>query len=278
MKTVNILHVSDIHFGRHCLVPMVEAIEAEVATGEYDVVAFSGDLTQRAWTAQLTQSASLLTRAARHARVIVVPGHHDVEWWWSPLHVFGDSVINRKYRRFIGAELEPVLRVPGATFVGLNTAQGVNLRTLTKRPRDISIIGDLRWQQVERAHNEFSASPTSDARVIVMHHNLLRGDLSQRFGLRNPDRVSQWFGQIGVDLVLCGHDHQESIASFVHEKGETVVATAGTVSNRSRGGRPSSVNAISISASEIAVRTLIWPAPGGSLTEGKARVFARKGV
>jgi WD40 repeat protein len=31
MKTVNILHVSDIHFGRHCLVPMVEAIEAELA-------------------------------------------------------------------------------------------------------------------------------------------------------------------------------------------------------------------------------------------------------
>jgi 3',5'-cyclic AMP phosphodiesterase CpdA len=274
MKPVRILHVSDIHFGRHCLVAMVEAIEAEIAKGSFDVVAFSGDLTQRAWKSQLTRGAAFLAHAARYARVIAVPGNHDVEWWWSPLHVFGDALIHRKYRRFIGAELEPVLRVPGATFVGLNTAQGVNLRTLTKRPRDLSIIGDLRWQQVELAHNEFMSSPATDARVIVMHHNLLKGDLSQRYGLKHPERVAQWFGQIGVDLVLCGHDHQENISARAHAKGRTIVSTAGTISNRSRGGRPASVNVISIASGQIDVQTMVWDQVQG-LSAGTAQSFPR---
>ena len=252
---------------------MVEAIEAEIATGVYDVVAFSGDLTQRAWKSQLARGAAFLAHAARHARVISVPGNHDVEWWWSPFHVFGDAPIYRKYRRGIGPDLETVLRVPGATFVGLNTAQGVNLRTMTKRPRDISIIGDLRWQQVEWAHNEFIASPSSDARIIVMHHNLLKGELSQRFGLKHHAQVLQWFGQIGVDAVLCGHDHQEGFEYRAHEKGGMVVSTAGTVSNRSRGGRPASVNVLSISGAAIAVHALTWDEAG--LRAGPSRNFQR---
>ena len=55
---------------------------------------------------------------------------------------FGD---NRKpyaaYRTWIQEDLEPVLRVPGATFVGLNTSHGVTHRTLTWNLRDISILG-----------------------------------------------------------------------------------------------------------------------------------------
>ena len=52
------------------------------------------------------------------------------------------------------------------------------------------------------------------------------------------------FAEMGVDLVLCGHDHQEAVHYIEHTKKGTVISTAGTVSNRSRGGRPSSVNSI----------------------------------
>ena len=47
------------------------------------------------------------------------------------------------YRRYISEDLEPVLRVPGATFVGLNSAHGVTRHTLTWQLRDISIIGAI---------------------------------------------------------------------------------------------------------------------------------------
>ena len=156
---------------------MIEAIEEHITRDAYDVVAVSGDLSQRARAGEFQRASVFLRDAARVSRVITVPGNHDVAWWRSPMMIRGSKTIYEPYRRFVSRDLEPVLRVPGATFVGLNTAQGVSGRTLTWNMRDISIIGDLRPSQVERAEREFEASPTGDARVIVMHHNPVKGEL-----------------------------------------------------------------------------------------------------
>jgi 3',5'-cyclic AMP phosphodiesterase CpdA len=180
------------------------------------------------------------------------------------------------YRRYVNQDLEPVLRVPGATFVGLNTAQGVSGRTLTWNMRDISIIGDLRRNQVDRAEAEFKASPPEDARVIVMHHNPVKGELSQRHGLKHTRRILGAFATIGVDVVCCGHDHQEAIHFVEHTKRGTVISTAGTVSNRSRGGRPSSVNVLTIRNTEIEVSTLVWSSADRAFSDGPTKVFKRQ--
>jgi 3',5'-cyclic AMP phosphodiesterase CpdA len=133
----------------------------------------------------------------------------------------------------------------------------------------------LRRSQIERAEVEFKASPDGDARIIVMHHNPVKGELSQRHGLKNTPKILGAFAHIGVDVVLCGHDHQEAIHYVEHTKRGTVISTAGTVSNRSRGGRPSSVNIVSITATEIDVRTLIWSSADAILQEGPVRTFPR---
>ena len=80
---------------------------------------------------------------------------------------------------------------------------------------------------------------------------------------------------MAVDLVLCGHDHQDAIHYIEHTKKGTVISTAGTVSNRMRGGRPSSVNSISISAEKIEVSTLVWNAASGGFVSGPVKCFAR---
>lgn len=275
MNPVRVFHVSDLHFGLPADTLLIEAIEDHIARDRYDVVAVSGDVTQRARAGEFQRAKAFLRDAAKVSRVIVVPGNHDVQWWMSPMMLRGDDAIYRPYRRYIDEELEPVLRVPGATFVGLNTSQGVSRRTLTWRLRDISIIGHLRRRQVERAHVEFSASPPDDARVIVMHHNPVKGELSQRHGLKNTPRILGAFAQIGVDLVLCGHDHQEAIHFVEHTKRGTVVSTAGTVSNRSRGGRPSSVNVVTITRQAIAVETLVWSSGDHALSPGPRQEFPR---
>lgn len=256
---------------------MIEAIEEHIANDAYDVVAVSGDLSQRARAGEFQRARVFLRDAARVSKVIAVPGNHDVAWWRSPMMVRGSRIIYEPYRRYVNADLEPVLRVPGATLVGLNTAQGVSSRTLTWNLRDISIIGDLRPRQVERAGTEFEASPPDDARVIVMHHNPVRGELSGRHGLKNTRRILGAFANLGVDVVLCGHDHQEAIHFVEHTRRGTVISTAGTVSNRSRGGRPSSVNVVTITGTEIEVRTRIWSSSDRVLADGPNRRFARHG-
>jgi 3',5'-cyclic AMP phosphodiesterase CpdA len=275
VNPVRILHVSDLHFGRPVDASMIEAIEEHITRHAYDVVAVSGDLSQRARAGEFQRASVFLRDAARVSRVITVPGNHDVAWWRSPMMIRGSKTIYEPYRRYVSRDLEPVLRVPGATFVGLNTAQGVSGRTLTWNMRDISIIGDLRPSQVERAEREFEASPPGDARVIVMHHNPVKGELSGRHGLKNTRRILGAFANIGVDLVCCGHDHQEAIHVVEHTRRGTVISTAGTVSNRSRGGRPSSVNVVTIGPREIEVQTKVWSSADRALGDGPRQVFRR---
>jgi 3',5'-cyclic AMP phosphodiesterase CpdA len=180
-----------------------------------------------------------------------------------------------RYRQFINTDIEPVLRIAGATFVGLNTSQGVIRETLTWNLRDISIIGHLTREQIERARDEFARSRSGDARVIVMHHNPVKGELSQRHGLKNTQRILGAFADMHVDLVLCGHDHQEAVHYIEHTKKGTVISTAGTISNRSRGGRPSSVNSIRITATEIEVATMLWSDETSNFVAGPAKCFKR---
>ena len=275
-SVTTLFHCSDLHFGHPAVPQQYEAIEALIEARQYDVVAISGDVSQRARAGEFQRARSFIQRAERSgSEVIVVPGNHDVSWWLAPLGFGNSDAIYRKYRQYINPEIEPVLRIAGATFVGLNTSQGVIAHTLTWNLRDISIIGHLSRAQIEHARAEFEASRSGDARIIVMHHNPVKGELSQRHGLKNTQHILGAFAEMGVDLVLCGHDHQEAVHYIEHTRRGTVISTSGTISNRSRGGRPSSVNSIRITEHEIEVSTLLWSDEAGNFVSGPAKCFKR---
>jgi 3',5'-cyclic AMP phosphodiesterase CpdA len=80
---------------------------------------------------------------------------------------------------------------------------------------------------------------------------------------------------MGVDLILCGHDHQESVHYIEHTRKGTVISTAGTLSSRSRGGRPSSVNVIAIGKDTIDVTVRIWSDESRTFVPGPHRCFDR---
>ena len=270
-----VFHVSDLHFGWPAVPEQIEAIERIIHERKFDVVAISGDLTQRSRSGEFQRAAVFIRDAKKVSKVITVPGNHDVAWWKAPLGVRDRSRIYENYRRFIDRNLEPVLHGPGATFVGLNTSHGVTWRTLTWNMRDISIIGDIHKHQLDEAKQLFDKAPAKDARVIVMHHNPVRGELSQRHGLKNTQKILGAFAEMGVDLVCCGHDHQESVHYIEHTRKGTVISTAGTVSNRSRGGRPSSVNVIEIGTKTIDVTTHLWSREQGTFVKGPHKCFKR---
>jgi 3',5'-cyclic AMP phosphodiesterase CpdA len=258
VSTLALFHCSDVHFGHPAVPEQYEAIEALLHERKYDVTAVSGDLTQRARAGEFQRARAFLKHAERVSKVIVVPGNHDVKWWLSPFRLGDDRNLLRRYRQYINEDIEPVLRLPGATIVGLNTCHGVIHETLTWNLRDLSVIGYLRDEQIDRAAREFGKARRTDLRIIVMHHNPVKGELSGRHGLRNTRNVVAAFERLAVDLVCCGHDHQEAVHYIEHTNRGTIISTAGTVSNRQRGGRPSSVNSIHITDKHIEVQTLIW--------------------
>lgn len=271
----SILHVSDVHFGKPAVPSQVDAVECLIRQRRFDVVAVSGDLSQRARPGELQRARAFLRDARAVSATIVVPGNHDVKWWRAPLGVGDRRGRYANYRRYIAEDLEPVLRVPGLTLVGLNTAHGVMPHTLTWNPRDIGVVGGLTRAQVARARDEFGRSPAGDRRAIVMHHNPLRGQLSKRYGLSRPGLALDAWSELRVDLVMCGHDHQDAIHYVERAGGGTVVSTAGTISDRSRGGRPSSMNAIVLEPARIVVRTLVWDDGARTFIDGAERAFAR---
>ncbi|MEO7455369.1 MAG: metallophosphoesterase [Gemmatimonadaceae bacterium] len=275
MTTVSIFHCSDLHFGHPAVPEQYEAMESLIQEYRYDVVVISGDVTQRARSGEFQRARAFIKQAQETSKVICIPGNHDVAWWKSPFALGDESKVLENYRRFIDEDVEPVLKVPGATLVGVNTSHGVTMDTLTWRPRDISIIGIVTRAQLDRVRTVLAEVPASDARIVVMHHNPVKGELSQRHGLKHTSRILGAFADMSVDLVLCGHDHQDAIHYIEHTRKGTVISTAGTVSNRMRGGRPSSVNSIRVSENQIEVSTLVWSASDNAFVPGPIKCFKR---
>jgi 3',5'-cyclic AMP phosphodiesterase CpdA len=81
----SIYHVSDLHFGHPAIPDQIDAIEEEIREGAYDVVAISGDFSQRARAGELLRGRSFMRDAAKYSKVIAVPGNHDVRWWQAPM-------------------------------------------------------------------------------------------------------------------------------------------------------------------------------------------------
>ena len=270
-----ILHVSDLHFGAPAVPEHYESIEAVIQERRYDVVAISGDVSQRARAGEFQRARAFIRNAELFSKVIVIPGNHDVAWWHAPLGFGDEQRMLAKYRAYVSEDTEPILRIPGATLVGVNTAHGVSRQTLHWNPRQWSIIGTIRRSQLDRMFRVFEEVPEGDARVVVMHHNPVKGELSQRHGLMNTKKVLGAFAEMAVDLVLCGHDHQEAVHFVEHTRKGTIVSTAGTVSNRQRGGRPSSLNTINITPEQIEVTSLVWSPNDRNFIPGPSRCFER---
>lgn len=272
MTPVTIAHISDLHFGRDADLDQIDALEVAVPQLRPDAIVISGDLSQRARHGELQAALRFSKSMRRAAPTLVIPGNHDVEWWRSPFGLLGQERRYRKYRRYFGRELSPTLEVPGACFASVLTSHGVSLGSLTWNLNDLAVKGHLPSAEIARAARYFQTAPPGVARIVVMHHNLLRGAISGRMGLARWRRAQAELRATGADLVLCGHDHQEGCGQL---ENAFVVGTAGTHTDRCRGGRASAFNLVSIDATSIAIQHHRWDGAGKGFQPSDLERFAR---
>lgn len=281
--TVQILQVADLHFGGAADIRQIEALEHMLPELRPDAIVIAGDVTQRSRHGELQRARAFANLAGRMAPVHVMPGNHDVRWWLRPFIPFARDAIYAKYRRYFGEDLAPALTVAGAggggnggaagaLIAGVLTSYGVALGSVTWSPRDLAVKGHLPKSEIERVQALFAAAPAELARVLVVHHNVLRGEISGRMGLARWRTAQRRIAASGADLVLCGHDHQEGAELL---DGRVVVSTAGTLSTRSRGGRPSCFNVVTIDQSSIQVTFFRWESERGTFRASDTFAFAR---
>src|SRR5919109_101992 len=148
-----VVHLSDIHFGRidpATVRPLTEAI-AQIRP---DLLAVSGDLTQRARRTEFAEARRFLDELP--FRRLVVPGNHDV-----PLYnVFRRFVTPlARYTHAITDDLAPVHRDDEMIVVGVNTA-----RSWTWGEGRINVV------QVDAIVERLAAVPKALIRIVVTHH------------------------------------------------------------------------------------------------------------
>jgi len=270
--TVQLLHVSDLHFGGLADLDQVEALEQMIPDLRPDAVVISGDLSQRARHGEFQRARALLQTAMRTAPVHIMPGNHDVRWWTRPLIPFDRAPLYAKYARYFGMDLAPTITLPGALVVGVLTSYGVAWGSLTPRLRDVAVKGHLPKREIERARAAFAAAPPEQARVLALHHNVLPGELSQRMGLARWRQAQRRIADSGAEVVLCGHDHQEGAELL---EGRVVVSTAGTLCRRTRGGRPSSFNFVTIEPTAVHITFFRWSSEHRRFNASDTVAFAR---
>ena len=271
--TAQIVHIGDLHFGGLADIPQVEALERLLPDLRPDAIVIGGDVSQRARHGEFQRGRAFANLAGETAPVLLIPGNHDVQWWRRPFIPFDKDPVYEKYRRYFGADLTPTLTIPGnAVIASALTAHGVAWGSLTPRLRDIAVKGHLPKREMQRVQEVFAAADRRLARVLVVHHNVLRGEMSRRMGLARWRRAQQRIVAAGTDVVLCGHDHQEGADVL---DGKVVVSTASTLSTRARGGRPASFNVVTIEPTAVQITFFRWEAARGRFRPSDTAAFAR---
>lgn len=253
----------------------VEEVERRLPELRPDAVVISGDFCQRARAGEFQRGRAFLQAAARVAPVQAVAGNHDVQWWREP---FGVPLLGRarlaKFRRYIGPELAPSLAVDGALLCGVPSAHGLTVGSITWNPRDLTVKGHLPVAAMAAARAAFAAGRGA-LRVLVVHHNVLRGRLSGRWGLARPRAALRDIVATGADVVCCGHDHEEGIGTIERDGRRVVVSTAGTLSRRGRGGLPPSFNVVRATEATIRVEIHRFDHGTGAFAVAEERDFER---
>jgi len=258
-----IAHLSDVHFGAHDPA-VVAGAEAWLIAERPDLVAISGDFTQRATVDQYREAGAFLDRLeAAGLATLGVPGNHDVplydvvQRFTRPLH---------RYRRYIDDDLCPWFENDRLAVLGINTARSLTFKD-----------GRISHEQMALIRDRFRDVPAERTRILVTHHPLFEmpigeaGEPSEAVG-RQGDALAA-VADAGVHILLAGHFHRsftESARKMVKNAGPALVIQAGTAtSTRLRDGETQSFNLIHAHRNDaVEVQLIAW---AGAAFQGRSR-------
>ncbi len=241
-----IVHLSDLHFGRvdpQVLEPLRRRVEAIAP----HLVVVSGDLTQRARPRQFREAKAFLDTLPMPQ--LMVPGNHDV-----PLFNVFQRLLTplNKYRRIIGADLEPAYIDEEIAVVGVNTARSFTWKD-----------GNIDRKQVESVMAKICGLEESVVKIIVTHHpfDVPEGHDESEM-VDHAARAMEEFAKCGADIMLSGHLHKTNTSSSAERYKipghAALIVQAGTATSVRARGETNSFNVLHITAADVAIERWQW--------------------
>ena len=245
MRTI--AHVSDLHFGATDA-RVVAALIATINDLRPDVVAVSGDLTQRARRWQFREARAFLDRLP--GPQIVVPGNHDIPLY-NPFYRFASPL--QRFRHYITQDLNPYFCDSEIALIGANTTRSFTIKDGGLRPRDVRRMSTL-----------LGSLDDAIVRIVVCHHPFdPPGGRLGRWTMPRPDAAAMdALSAKGVDVVLTGHLHVaytgHTAARYKAAGRAAIVVEAGTAASTRRRGETNSFNVLRVRTDQVSVERLAW--------------------
>jgi 3',5'-cyclic AMP phosphodiesterase CpdA len=263
MRTL--VHLSDLHFGKvdtSLLAPLRELVQ-RIAP---DVVVVSGDLTQRAKSAQFEQAKAWLDTLP--GPQIIEPGNHDISLY-NVLRRFLQPLA--RYRRYITDDLDPIYVDQEIAVLGVNTARSLTFKD-----------GRVNKEQIATIKAQLGGLGPQITRIIVTHHPFDLPETGDDDDLvdRAP-MAMRAFADCGVDLLLSGHMHTSRAGSTAEryriDDYAALVVQAGTATSTRGRGEVNSFNVVRVAPERIEVDRYGWDEVGKQFSLMKTEPFLRSG-
>ena len=184
-KLVEIIQVSDLHYGSEFVPEYMENIIQYIEDNTPDVVICTGDLIHKGRISQFKSILSYIERIRNITRFMAVRGNHDAK---NSGLIFYEKIIGPRRSRMIIENKNTII-------VGVCSA------------RDDLAYGEIGDEQLDWLGRQFNVN--LENRVIALHHHLIPPPLSgQKFTtVRDAGEILEFTQLFKIDLAICGHRH-----------------------------------------------------------------------
>ena len=216
---------------------ILDLITSDIVEQKPDHIAVTGDLVNLGLPEEFVRAAEWLHHLGPPSKVTAIPGNHDA---YVRLHPKAGTHHWRPYMESNAAG-EKLFPTPPERFPFVRRFGDVGLIALSSAIPTMPFIAAGKVGSAQRALLANALDRLKQAglfRVVLIHHPPLRRQAGWHRGLRDAGRFSRVLKRHGAELVLHGHNHEQTVHELDTATGPAIVVGVPSASEAVEGRIP----------------------------------------